>query len=512
MNRMLLVFSYVATFGVAIWLGERSVDHTSEIDPKRSPAPARARSQGANPEEAAQELIQSLLATGVAPEVSQYEQIRATLDGLENNEARVLELVTLLPEYYIPKNGRYEKSPADFGVSAWAEVKGPEGRRIAEFEARIAHWLRTDRDACMGFLKEQLTGGGIEGAHPVYQTVLADYLAEGDFRTNLRWIAERLPNLVTAVIGRRIQSGAGLELLDVVKDLNLAYSGDLASAVAPNIPFSSREKVLEMINSSEDSTRDGALIQVFREFIRNSVHPSEELVGWLGELADQAQIPDSFRRRVESEVAIQIMAANTVSYEKRIEALEKWNSKLRAPYDEMVKKDLWKALEKGRDLAFEFRHGRLSAEDVWQITSGQLPQMNAEAEKSARVNLFRTLVEEDPQKARVLIDSLPLEEQKAVLYNATTNAFDLLHPQKLLDYTQQLPPAENDRERQHRIKGWEWKTMGLLARHGQDYVDWVTAMPEGPDREEAKRGLVWGTMRRDPVQGDLLRAKLYKEP
>lgn len=511
-NRAAYLLSHLGVLAGAFCLGWVTVEYVESAREGRHALPSKTPRLPSVSSEEALGLLEEFLPGNAAVDRSRYERVRETLDGLEDNEGRLREMLANLPTYYLPKEGPMPRSARSFGASALTEIEGEEGELIAEFEARIDYWLRTDRDACMMFMAEHLQVQGHFGNHPICQTVLRDYLTQGELVERLRWVHVHVPSIVDDLVREKISNGADFELLYRLADAGVRDAGYWVRSVAQVLPFSNREQVLAHAIGSDEPGASGMDPSALVAFLGNPDHPPEEMMSWVNELIDEERLPDGVRRRVASEVISRIRAADSLSYEERVATLEKWGAKPKSPHGDLAARDVKRLLDAGRDWSFAYQHGRVSASEVWDELSGQLPEMNPEAEKAARVRLFRTLAEENLMGAMVLIEPYADEERLQILSESMWRSFLHVHPEKLVELGQFLPPTETPEIRRNRIKAWEQKTPRLMRRFGEDYVEWVLQMPNGPDRKEARRGLIWQTMKIDPEQGERLRRRLEVTP
>jgi hypothetical protein len=179
---------------------------------------------------------------------------------------------------------------------------------------------------------------------------------------------------------------------------------------------------------------------------------------------------------------------------------------------ELVANDVKRLLIEGRDWRFEFRHGTATLDEILEGVNGAL-KIPEEGRDRALIALYRDLSEEDPGKALPLLDHLPEEQRREVLFSNTWQSYGNISPDHFIAYVSQLPEPVTEKEKQDRMKGWDWKVRGLLQRHGDDYVEWVAALPSNPDKYAAINSIIWATRELDPEKAMELNQRFYpKKP
>lgn len=177
--------------------------------------------------------------------------------------------------------------------------------------------------------------------------------------------------------------------------------------------------------------------------------------------------------------------------------------------NDFVRIELDRFFAESRDWRFEFRHGKVSLEEIVAAAKAAMPDIPAEGQEALTVSLFRELIEEDRERAMPLLDDLPEDRRRDALFHSTWLAVVNVQPDHFLEFCRSLPEPVEDWEKDLRTKGWNWKARGFLLRFGDDYVEWVKEMPEGLDKETAMNSLIWATREENPAEARKLSEELY---
>lgn len=436
----------------------------------------------------------------------------AKLPPVSDHRAAFDEALAAIPSYY----RSLFRSPPNWdmieGDPGYESLSLEEKKSLAILGSRIRGWMQAEPEICLQHLAAHLPMTTSYGFFVFLEPVLAHLDGLSLSRARELLLLVNWDGLDRTLRNRRVANGSSL------RDL-IASESELRTAAlrqSSELSFSDRDLLFdsiffpdsdERINSNSYYRRSG-----LEDFLSNPNHPPRETLAWALEKQATEGLSKEMKNEMTNAFATWVESATDLPPDERVAALETFGRKKKDPYRWLAEGDVYKILEKeGRDWAYEFRHGRVSAEQVWSEVSSKLQDYPEEGEKGARFGLYKVLAEEDHEKAFAVIQSLPELRQREVMFHSTWTAFTFEDPQKLLDFSQSLPPAEAQWERGAQLKGWDWKARHYLARHGDDYVDWVKAMPSGIEKEEALESLVWATKEADRERGIALEKELYPD-
>jgi len=329
-------------------------------------------------------------------------------------------------------------------------------------------------------------------------------------------------NCVPAVALNEIKAGGGLSLYRKLEEaLNSAgqskSSGsssyawrDFHRSVGKAVSFNEKQQLLDWVKNQTDPGRQHDLLLGFAE----GGLPAME---WVMDLIQREQLDPALAAKLRSALGNEVLNKPAMEVDARVEARRATkgneNKDRQSIINEIVGGDVKQLLLNGRDWRYEFRTGVSSLDDVLTAVREGLPQVPPEGESALLVSLYRQLSEENPAKALPLLDSLPEEKRREVLFSNTWEAYGGNNPDDYVRFLNSLPEPVTEKEKAERIKGWDWKARLHLARYGDDYVDWVIQLPPGLDRDRAMNSLVWATREQDPAKARELEARLYpKKP
>lgn len=323
------------------------------------------------------------------------------------------------------------------------------------------------------------------------------------------------------IVATEVKSGAGLAHYLKVR-AECAKAAEVAGHIKPiEIPnavlrllgsgfrYEERQRVLEHVLDDPASAQS-------RDLLLGFAGSGEAAATWLYDLLDRGELPEALSKNLRGGMGNDVLMQPQMDIEKRIAARRFTPGNERKTRDaivgELVSNDIHRLLNEGRDWRFEFRHGKASLEEIVSAVDGQL-RIPAEGLVDSRIALYRTLSEENPAKALPLLDALPEEKRREVMFRNTWESYGSIHPDEFLRFLQQLPAPTTAKEKEDRMKGWEWKARWHLQRYGDDYVEWVAALPEGPDRYAAINSVIWATRERNGAKAEELNQRFYpKKP
>ena len=424
-----------------------------------------------------------------------------TLDPLEEGHLEKLEeLMKLLPDDYLVATA---SSPT-------------RSEYVAEFEGRLLEWFNIDQAAAVDWLISKHRAPFRED-HPTFMEVLIDYADSRGLHDNFGWMRNLPESAFSKALGNRVKQLGLRPVLEMHPNLLFTRQGQ---QVIDFIPFSERDLVLGNLTGGVGGNPNRFRVSLGR-FIGNSEHPREETFQWLRRLRDEETIPENYRAAFAQVFKEWLQTEPGISVEERAATIRDLGLANKGYYNEDTSaeslterigfNDVRQLLREGRDWRYEYGQGRVDGEEIWENLRQQLPGMTAESEKGAQISLFRHLAEHDFTRAASLLEDIPEEERRDLIYRTTWYGFINVDPARLLAFSQSVPPPETEAEKAQLLKGWDWRARFFIQRHGDDYVDWVQTIPEGPERAEAMESVIWSTGEINRQRGAELR-KLLTQP
>lgn len=439
------------------------------------------------------------------------------------NKSRYKELKKVLPPSVDPKGA------ALMAIEEWKKDSSEQDRIevFAMMQVRFLQWLRAYPHEAMDYLVVPTGGeGAIRQAElnaVLGLNVLPDAVREKGLLNSLDWLTLHPAGMTPfwTVLIEEMSQGGGLALFLRVEtalgetskrwmEIGIATPSDeLIRKAGASVRFGEKEKLLEYVKLQDNQARGASLLLGF-------VSSSEAAAEWAMELLERGELPKTIASRIKGGIGNGVLKLPGLDIEERIAARRFTPGNERKSRDailsELVSNDVNRLLNEGRDWRFEFRHGKASLDEILSNVNGTL-SLNEEARTVAHIALYRTLSEENPVKAQALLDILPEDRRREVMFSNTWQSYGNIDPGDFLAYLKQLPEPVTESEKQDRMKGWDWKVRGFLQRYGDDYIEWVAALPPNPDKYAAINSVIWATREQNPVKAAELNQRFYpKKP
>lgn len=498
-----LVASHLAVFGLA-WSFSRGGTNPAGSS---TDAPVRTKSANRNSRSTAAGDGARLLAEFMQAEAgkkSRYQELKESLPVASDLKG---EVETAIKEWL--ENG----SPGAGSDQSWM------------LAVRALHWLRRDPENAMDFLTSGADSDNkkMEILHFLGSDVFPDVVVEHGLLKSLHWMTKSPVSMNTVPYAAltEIKSGGGLSLFIKLEEAlgESAPPGarnssgawrEFDRSVGRLLPFEEKNRLLAYVKEQTDAAKQHELLLGFAQ-------SGEPAMNWILELINRGDLDVELAAKLKSGLGNEVLNKPGMEMDMRVEARRATqgneNKDRQSIINEIVGGDVRNLLLNGRDWRYEFRTGVSSLDDVLTAVREGLPQVPPEGENALLVSLYRHLSEENPGKALPLLDSLPEEKRREVLFGSTWEAFGGNNPDIFMRFLNSLPEPVTEKEKAERIKGWDWKARPNLARYGDDYVDWVIQLPPGLDRDRAMNSLVWATREQNPAKARELEARLYpKKP
>lgn len=499
-NRYLwLVASHLAVFGLA-WSFSRGGTNPAG---SATDAPARTKSASRNSRFSAAGDGARLLAEFMEAEAgkkSRYQELKESLPVASDL-----------------------KSAVETAIQEWIAQGSPGAgsEQAAELEVRAYHWLKQRPEQAIEFLISDPQR--LEILHLLGSDVFPDVVVEQGLLKSLHWMSKSpvCMNTVPYAALTEIKSGGGLSFFIKLEEAlgDISQQGarnasvawrDFDRSVGRLLPFEEKDRLLAYVKEQTDAAKQHELLLGFAQ-------SGEPAMNWILDLINRGDLDAELAAKLKGGLGNEVLNKPGMEMDARVEARRatKGNETKdrQSIINEIVGGDVKNLLLNGRDWRYEFRTGVSSLEDVLSAVREGLPQVPPEGEDAVLVSLYRHLTEENPGKALPLLDSLPEEKRREVLFGSTWEAFGGNNPDIFMRFLNSLPEPVTEKEKAERIKGWDWKARANFARYGDDYVDWVVQMPPGLDRDRAMNSLVWATREQNPAKARELETRLYpKKP
>jgi hypothetical protein len=428
--------------------------------------------------------------------------------------------------------GAVVSAVAGLGGADWRDglTRKEQAARLAEVEVRVLHWMKQNPVEALGFVLNDpaCEAAGIPDA--LKKHVLIEIATENGVLNSVGWLARNEVNFGTlcAVALNEMRAGGGFALYEKLAEAIWRSPGRdeflrfRAEPMVSENPADDGERFLRRVGAATRfEERDRLLAMVKR--VRGTVEKTDLLSGFAGSSGQAAEwlrgilksdgLKGELPRGSWEELNHAVLEVAGLDMEQRLEILKEYpgyeGRSRQELLDDLIGGDVVKLLENGRDWRFEFRNGKASLEDVLAAVRHGLPNLPESGEEAMRVSLFRELAEEDPRKALPLLEALPPEKRRDVLFDSSWRSFANVSPEDFLRFLAELPDADSPEEQERKLKGWTTRALADLWRFGDDYIEWVKHLPPGIHREAAIGGILLATDGENPERARVLGEQFY---
>lgn len=407
--------------------------------------------------------------------------------------------------------------PEDLEATLEAELKQwkkEDCRPTPRIAVMMYQWAAADLP---GFLKWLGDGRDENGADEPRGTASAAYM--GNVVEQLA--KEKGVDAVLPVFNNRDQaSNAIFSSARVLADSgNLHLMSELKDKLVPDqwdqmkfffsaqCPWENKSTIVEFALSENQP-------ELVANFGRFQKEDPAKAASWILEMFRDESLDAGFREKLSGidrlkEIAL---SSSALPMDQRIALMQKgvMTPPDQKVYDELAGTDVAKRLIEGRDWPYEFRHGNVDANEVLSVLSKELSETNSKAPDALRMAVFQNLVEEDGARAAVLLEGMPPSERAAAVLDAAKNQFFRVDPREFLSALQQVP-ADDPQYRDARLDAWVKHGPENYRRLDAEYVNWVTDLPEGVDRDMALYSLALASAENNPSLAASLRSQVKDE-
>ena len=376
-----------------------------------------------------------------------------------------------------------------------------------EMQSRLLHWMRADPQGMIAFMTSS--------EDPTMKQFGMGYLRMSAEATMERigpaeaakWLGtnQQFDNQFHYMIGAKLGEKANLAELESVRGvLNPKTWPNLRNAALASWPLSKADEVMKI---AADENNPGIL----------SYYASQKEGGgkWLMDLLASDRIDqeakDAIMKRPDYRSILRY--GSDIDFDTRVDAISSFE-KDKTPEQvklELGALDVTKALSAGRDWRYAFRSGALTAEEVYQGLAQQLPELASKSPEALRNQLYKELAEDNGTAALKLLDGVPADQKWETAMKSPRFMFNDVDPQVFYDYLQQIPAEPSEEVWTMRLGAWADRSRRNHERLGNDYVQWVEALPQGVDREMAFYNLLKTTGKGDTELNTRLRSEI-KDP
>lgn len=413
------------------------------------------------------------------------------------------------------------------------ELGGSDHKQMRELGAvmrvRFYQWMMEDPLAAQEGIKEyrdkldsssssvrEISAALVNG----YDTeVLSDVLEQKGLLQSLPWLRNlgNPQHLIVGALASEVKEFGGMaHFLRVEQEFRSSDGGSNElmmnmldetgyMRIAEGLPVSDAQALLDYVSSSADKDKNRAMLLGFAT-------SGKDATAWLLDQFAKGAIAQEYATSVAQGLGHQVLSFNDMDLDMRIAARRYTQGNEKKDRDsivgELLQGDVNAYLNKGRDWRFEFRHGNASLDEITAAMEKSL-NIPADARDAAMISLYRNLVEENPAKALPLLDTLPEEQRRGVLFETTWHAFGSINPNEFSSFLQSLPEPVTAQEQSDRLKGWDWQARRNLQRYGDDYITWAKSLPDGPDKAAVLNSVIWATREINAVEAQRLSKEIY---
>ena len=495
--KFLLFASHALVFVLCLLLGKALVRPSSEASEQAASANSIKSSKTSSSAASSQDLLKPYLPQSK----DAYKELAQTIDPSTDFPS---QLTNLLAQVKIRRVANASDLPQD----SIEEVE-----LFNQIHAHIYQWLQTDPDAFLQFLKENSDSIYILNKGPT--NAILDFVAETGILNNVE-LLRSMDNssnrfILQKAVEQKFENGADLAFLDQIESafapLPTHVKGNFLHIIAPHVSFEERDAFLDRLLSGENPN-----IYPLASFVKNEDIPQREIAPWVKELLTSDKLDEKMKKTLSSGFGYWLLSgASQIPPEERVElAVAEIGGNPKKLARTIAENEVLSFLnESSEDYRYQFRHGKLSAQEIGAIFQEQHPDLMAQNSVDSVRKLYQDLAEENPEAAAPILDLLNNPVRAAnIPYYASMGSFFNVSPDQLLAHSQSLPPPVGPGQEKIRYQAWKNHSDDLLKRHGLDYVQWVTEMAPGPDKEAAIQWTSQYAEKLFPAQAEAISSQL----
>lgn len=409
------------------------------------------------------------------------------------------ELSRLRDETAAGENSAADALPPAANVRAAAIALLSSGKQeytpeeYSELTSRLLHWMRADPQGMIQHIYSKADPEHAESRRYHFRLIVDAAIARAGTATALEWMAvtPRSGSDIAGILGPRLAAGGDIAQLEAFKKHAGSAWQDVRFQILRAWPLEKADDLMRL--AAPDQEGPGWLLNYA------ALH-KEGGAEWIIAKLASGQLDEATRDELgkNGQYEAILSTATHLPPELRIQEILRHRPDLDATEARrrVVANDVMDALNSGRDVRYPFRHGQLTAWDIYQDIATRLPALAAQSPDALRRQVYQELAEEDPQAALTLLEDLPAAARQEAIVRAPLDMFGDVDPQRFYDFLQHIPASGEDTSSSSgggawdtRLQAWEGRSARNYDRLGGDYLAWVRQLPPGTDREMALYGL-----------------------
>ncbi|MFC7335625.1 hypothetical protein ACFQY0_00430 [Haloferula chungangensis] len=386
---------------------------------------------------------------------------------------------------------------------------------LAHLAVRFTHWLNADPHAAIKALPALGSGtAGMMAAHFI-MSILEEATQKQGLQKTMEWIVDLSPpHLAVQHLSIYLGKQGDIEelrwYLTEHADFPVPeWAESLQAAIASRWPIEERDALISEL-SGDGKLRalmtlaermDGSEgLEWIQTMMANGLIDANELQS----LTEGNQLRE-FIRELDSPLDERIELMKEFGY-----APEKITPSFKAY--QIVRPEVNQALygPDAKDWLYWFRSGEMSAQEVYDGVLEEIPDLGTGID-AFRNQMFRHLAEDDLERAMELVTGGP-EVQNMMRASAANWHFHSVDPNEFYALTSSITDIDNPKIQKQLSNGWKNKASGNLERYGESYLQWVAALPEGPNRIWALEGLEHASRNKHPEINSQVTTLLNEAP
>lgn len=358
----------------------------------------------------------------------------------------------------------------------------------AEFAGAWIAWFREDREAALAFLAKTEKSGIYDA---VLQHVINSVSMEDAFALVKGTKGQPIGTRIGEALGARLSGMATTEAAAALRDHGAVGDKYLSSLLSMGWPADNPSGFLDLALASDDPV-------MVASYLMGSPRKASALLMLMEKREDlPKEFSDVFTEQRELIGHLYRYADPSVPLEERIAQMRNL-SFLRDATPEGLRDmalkqistvDINELMKTGPDYRYAFRQGVMSADEVLAAVKQQLPELAAANEYETRVRVFNELASEDPTAAYALLAGLPKETRDLAVLHQARWSFRDNSPDAFYGIINLFPGPDDAGSAAPRADAWSNYGENAYQEYGGDYIDWVRGLPDGVNRDAARKAL-----------------------
>lgn len=416
------------------------------------------------------------------PEVPEPIHLRSLSDAYS-------DLFRSVPHAADPKGAYLELAAALAKGGGVAEemLATQEGlKELAMLGVRYAQWLDHDPGGFAAAWNPEDRIMGWVNSHFIDQIANGLIERNGVMNSMDRLQAIQPSYIAMSAIARDVGKRGSVEDLSALLDsrqgfLEDAWTGYGFARLGEEWPLDRKD---ELISLASGKGRARAMIEIANRM------KGREAIEWLRGWMEAGEMDKESRAELAAQNLVgQLALADGLSIPERVAVMREFGGGgEREIGNRLVTSSLGEFLADGeQDWLQAYRNGLATAGEVKAAARAEVGELG-EHRNEFDSQLFRHLAEDDLDSAMELLGGMNRKDQDWQKIYAARWWFHGVNPERFVELVSSISlddPKVNDAL----WNAWRDKSLPNLERYGEDYFEWVKAMPPGKVRESALRGL-----------------------